>query len=145
MDKILSKSSTETLIIAKDFALTLKGGDIVALHGELGTGKTTFVKGLAETLGIEDEITSPTFSLMNVYPIQAKNSELKTLIHVDTYRLEEEQELIDIGVEDYLGEKNTICIIEWPEKLTGLLKERKIKHVLFEHMSENERKIKLPS
>lgn len=143
-------SSKETESIGKDLAASLTGGDIVLLHGELGAGKTTFVKGLAEGLDITDDILSPTFTLMNIYKINneqpaspAGGLTINNLVHVDTYRLKDEQELINIGVEDYLGDHNTICVIEWPEKLANLLKNKKTLNVFFESMGESERKIKM--
>ena len=116
-----TSSAQETQLIGKNLASQLTGGDIVLLHGELGAGKTTFVKGIAEGLGITDDILSPTFTLMNIYTATRQHSNTTTLVHIDTYRLKSEQELIDIGVEDYLGDENTICVIEWPEKIEKLL------------------------
>lgn len=124
---MILKTKQETIDFGKKIAAKLKGGDILLLQGELGAGKTTLVKGIAKYFGIKKEITSPTFTVMNLYDTKTlKHKNIKTLIHVDTYRLKNEQELLDIGVEDYLGEKNTICIIEWPEKIIALLKDKKI-------------------
>lgn len=129
-----SSSEQETKNIAKKIAATLKGGDIVLLYGELGAGKSTFTRGIAEYFKITDNITSPTFTLMNIYPIE--NSDIKQLVHIDTYRLENEQQLIEIGAEDYLGKPDTICFIEWPEKLDTLLKDKKIIKITIEHAGE---------
>lgn len=137
----IARSEEETKKIGKDIASELKGGDIVALHGDLGAGKTTLVKGIAEGLGIKEEITSPTFTLMNVYKIKNNELKIKELAHIDTYRLKNEQELIDIGVEDYLGAPDTICIVEWPEKIANLLRDKVVKYILIEHASETKRKI----
>ena len=114
------------------------------LSGELGAGKTSLVKGIAKGLGIKHEITSPTFTLMNVYKLRTENSELRTLIHIDTYRLKDEKELLEIGVEDYLGKPNTICVIEWPEKISNLLKNYKTKNIALEHgKNPKQRKIRI--
>lgn len=134
-------SPLETQQHAETFSRTLTGGDIVLLHGDLGAGKTTWVKGLAKGLGIEETIVSPTFTLMSVYPIQAKKNALQTLVHIDTYRLDNEQQLVDIGVEDYLGAPDTVCVIEWPEKLSSLLKNKKTKSVSLETLSPQDRQI----
>jgi tRNA threonylcarbamoyladenosine biosynthesis protein TsaE len=131
-------SAEQTNTIAKEFAKSLHGGDIVLLHGDLGAGKTTFTKGIAEALGVEDTITSPTFTLMNVYPIKNSKFEIQNLIHIDTYRLEDAAELVDIGVEDYLGDPNTVCLIEWPEKIKNLLQGKKVVDIFFEHAGEDE-------
>ena len=111
--------------IGQQLAGRLKGGDILCLEGNLGAGKTTLVKGLARGLKIKNNITSPTFAIMNQFPVpssQFKNEKKITLVHIDAYRLKNEEELIDIGAEDYLGKPDTICAIEWPEKIKGLLK-----------------------
>ena len=130
------KSEAETIEIGKEIATGLKPGDIVCLYGDLGAGKTTLVKGLALGLGVKDTITSPTFTLMNIYRGQTTQ-----LIHIDTYRLKEEQELVDIGVEDYLGVPDTICVIEWPEKIAGLLKNKKTLDITIQHTKDNTRDI----
>lgn len=144
-----TNSQLETELVGKKLATKLKGGDILLLSGDLGVGKTSLVKGIAKGLGIKHEITSPTFTLMNVYEIG-----IKKLIHIDTYRLKDEKspyggspagrELLEIGVEDYLGKPNTICIIEWPEKISGLLKNLHTTKIALEHGSKpEERKIQV--
>ncbi|MBT3538921.1 tRNA (adenosine(37)-N6)-threonylcarbamoyltransferase complex ATPase subunit type 1 TsaE [Candidatus Parcubacteria bacterium] len=141
----ITKNSDETRIIGKNLSTELKGGDIVLLHGDLGTGKTTLTKGIAEGFGIDpNDVVSPTFTLMQEYEIKKfESSKVRKLVHIDTYRLENEEQLIEIGVEDYLGEKNTICLIEWPEKIDGLLKDKKIINITIEHSGENGRNIKI--
>lgn len=131
----------QTKAIGKQLASMMNGGEIILLHGDLGAGKTTFTKGFAEELGVTDEITSPTFSIMNVYPISDSKINAKELIHIDTYRLEDEKELIEIGAEDYIGNKNVISLIEWPEKISTFLEHKKVINVHIEHVSENEREI----
>ncbi|MBP6859191.1 MAG: tRNA (adenosine(37)-N6)-threonylcarbamoyltransferase complex ATPase subunit type 1 TsaE [Candidatus Magasanikbacteria bacterium] len=121
--QIITNSPQETQQFGAELAQQLHGGSIVLLSGNLGAGKTAMVKGIAVGFGIENEITSPTFTLMNLYEINKSNSTAKTLIHIDTYRLKSAQDLIEIGVEDYLGNTNTVCIIEWPEKINDLLKK----------------------
>lgn len=141
MQKIIH--SKENMInFGQEFANTLKGGGIVLLHGELGAGKTTLTKGIALGLGIDDDIVSPTFSIMNIYEIKNPKSKILNLIHIDTYRLEKEDDLIEIGVEDYLGRPDTITIIEWPEKIEKLLKDKKVVNVMIEHVDEG-RKIEI--
>ena len=137
----LSSSNDETLEIGKQIASTLQGGDIVLLYGELGAGKTTLTKGIANGFGITEDITSPTFTLMNMYPVKNNASGIQTLVHIDTYRLENAQELLDIGVEDYLGSPDTITIIEWPEKVESLVKNKKIISVYLNHVENETRKI----
>ncbi len=136
--KLLSATEKQTQKIGQKLALGLKDGDILCLYGELGAGKTTMVKGLAKGLGIKKEINSPTFALMNIYKTKTR---LKTvsLVHIDTYRLKNDQELIDIGAEDYLGAPDTICVVEWPEKIKNLLKNKKTVKIVMEHEGKKKR------
>lgn len=136
----LSHSTHETRDIGKELARTLVGGDIVVLKGELGAGKTAFTKGIAEGLKIAKEVTSPTFTLMSVYPIE-NHATIKELVHVDTYRLETYEELLEIGIEEYLGKPNILTIIEWPEKVDKLLENKKMIIVTLEAGATTERKI----
>ncbi|MEK7213247.1 MAG: tRNA (adenosine(37)-N6)-threonylcarbamoyltransferase complex ATPase subunit type 1 TsaE [Patescibacteria group bacterium] len=136
--KLLSATEKQTQKIGQKLALGLKDGDILCLYGELGAGKTTMVKGLAKGLGIKKEINSPTFALMNIYKTKTR---LKTvsLVHIDTYRLKNDQELIDIGAEDYLGAPDTICVVEWPEKIKNLLKNKKTVKIVMEYEGKKKR------
>ena len=136
------KNEQQMIELGKNIAKNLNGGDIVLLYGDLGAGKTTLTKGIASYFGIDD-VVSPTFTLMQSYEIKNPKSEIKHLIHIDTYRLENEEDLIEIGVEDYLGDENTICIIEWPEKIEGLLKKHTIKKVIINHTTDGDREIEI--
>ena len=109
----ISRSLKDTEALAKRVADTLTGGEVIILSGDLGAGKTTFTKGLAKALGVESEVTSPTFTIMNVY----EEGRLK-LNHLDMYRIEHEDDLYELGVEDAIGE-DTVTVIEW-NKLTSL-------------------------
>jgi tRNA threonylcarbamoyladenosine biosynthesis protein TsaE len=92
---------------------------------------------------LEIATTSPTFTLMNVYTIHNSQFTIQptSLVHIDTYRLKNEHELIEIGVEDYLGQPGVVTIIEWPEKIEGLLKDKKITSITLEHLTGDQRKI----
>jgi tRNA threonylcarbamoyladenosine biosynthesis protein TsaE len=136
-----SKSEQGTIEYGKKIASDLRGGDVVLLHGDLGSGKTTLVKGIAEGLGVNDDVVSPTFTLMNVYGIMNNELGIMNFVHVDTYRLNNDQELVDIGIEDYLGDKETICVIEWPEKVAGLLKNNKVVNIKVSQTGDSEREI----
>ncbi len=135
-------NDTETQEFGKKIATSLESGSIVCLYGELGAGKTTFTKGLATGFGVNTTITSPTFTLMNVYPVLDHPARITTLIHIDTYRLNSAQELLDIGVEEYLGQPGTVTVIEWPEKIAELLHGRTITSIRFAH-AEHGRTIEL--
>ena len=115
-EELISTSEEETSRFAKDFADLLKSGDVVALIGELGSGKTFFVKKIAEELGFDGYVSSPTFTILNIY-------EASTYIyHFDFYRLKNCEEIEKIGFSDLLMEEG-IFFIEWPEKAAELLPE----------------------
>jgi len=136
-------SKQETIDLGQNIAAKLKGGDIVLLHGDLGSGKTTLTKGIAKYFGIE-EVVSPTFTLMQAYHLSTSaHKHISMLVHIDTYRLEDEYQLVEIGVEDYLGDKNTVCVVEWPEKMGGLLRNKKTINITIEPFENNGRRIKI--
>lgn len=92
---------------------------VILFHGEMGAGKTTFIKALSKALGVKDATSSPTFSLVNEY----QTVDNKTLYHFDVYRLKNENEALDMGIEDYLYSGNW-CFIEWAEKIPNLIPEQ---------------------
>lgn len=116
MQAIITNSEKETLALAREFAKTLKGGEIIGLIGDLGAGKTIFAKGLAAGLGVKNTVTSPTFVLMKIYKIKRTTSKIKQLVHIDAYRLQPPTEAADIGLTDYFNKKN-ILLIEWPQNI----------------------------
>ncbi|MBF8249749.1 MAG: hypothetical protein HW400_350 [Candidatus Levybacteria bacterium] len=124
-----SNNFAETQKLGRDFAKTLKKGDLVCLYGDLGSGKTTFTQGLAEGLGIKQRITSPTFIIVRCYELQtpafakasAGKQNLKLFYHVDLYRVESEKDLEGLGIEEIINNKNNIVVIEWAEKLKNYL------------------------
>jgi len=118
MTIFLTHSEKQTFDLGGKIAQKLQGGETIGLTGNLGAGKTVFIKGLAKGLGVRQMVTSPTFVLMKIYKINSKN---KNLVHIDAYRLENGQNLTNIGVEDYLKNKNTITVIEWAEKVKKIL------------------------
>lgn len=140
--EILTKSARETKRFGEKFADSLKGGEIVALVGDLGNGKTTFVQGLAEGLGIKGRIISPTFILRRDYEVKGKKKKVKRLCHIDLYRIEEgvEREFRNLGVEEFFGSQDTIVVIEWAEKVRELLPQSTI-WIIFENLGGEQRKI----
>jgi tRNA threonylcarbamoyladenosine biosynthesis protein TsaE len=113
--KFTTTSPEQTIVAGKEFVSELKPGDVVCLYGELGAGKTHFVKGMAAGLGIDqDEVHSPTFTLIHEYLGDLP------LYHFDCYRMESPQEALEIGVEEYFY-GDGICVIEWPERIETLI------------------------
>src|SRR3989344_3127668 len=113
--KHLTTSEKQTFNLGKKIAKTLKGGEVLALSGDLGAGKTVLTKGLAAGLGVKGIVNSPTFVLMKIHPLQATSYKLqdKKLVHIDCYRLTKPQELTNIGASEYFNQLGTIVVIEW--------------------------------
>ena len=138
---IVTNSEKQTFNLGLKFAQNLQGGEIIGLIGELGAGKTVFIKGLSRGLGIKKTITSPTFVLMKVYQIQ--NKKIKNLCHVDAYRLKSGQDLIDIGIKDYLGKSNAVTVIEWADRVKSILPKNKIIVKIRSGKKQNQRIIEI--
>lgn len=140
---INTHSPQQTQNLAKKIARKLKGGEVIALKGDLGGGKTTFTQGLAKVLGIKKQLTSPTFVIMKIYDLpKGSKFPFKRICHVDAYRLQSEQDLINIGVKEYLGNPEVVTVIEWADKVKKVLPKKTIK-IYFEIVGETERKIEL--
>src|SRR3990167_8642951 len=145
---MISRSAEQTIEYARRIAKRLKGGEVIGLVGELGSGKTTFVKGLAEGLGIKEPVTSPTFVLLKEYPITHRhlhfasvNGEVSMkLMHVDAYRVGNIEDIKPVGIEDYLGRDDVIMVIEWAEKIKKILPKHTI-YINFKHINESKREI----
>lgn len=112
--KYTSHSAAETQKIAADFAKTLKGGEVIGLIGELGAGKTTFTRGLVEALGGTVRVKSPTFTVMNEYPVNF--GAIKRVVHIDFYRFTDANELNALSLEDE-RRPDTVIVAEWPDVL----------------------------
>ena len=121
--EIVTQSSAETLAIGQALAGCLRDGDVVLLHGDLGAGKTTLAKGIASALGIEDVVSSPSFSLVNEYD-PGIAAAVTRLYHLDLYRLRQEEDLASIGFDDFVVPANAVTIVEWPERAATSLPDR---------------------
>lgn len=143
MTQHTTPSFKETQNLGFNLAKKLKGGEVLALHGDLGSGKTTFMQGLAEGLGIKRRIISPTFIIMRTYDVAIKNQELriKNLYHVDLYRIESEKDVEGLGLLELLGEKENIVAIEWPDKIENRLPMDRI-DIYFEYVGNDTRSIR---
>jgi len=118
--EFITTSPDETIGRGKELVSSLEAGAIVCLHGDLGAGKTHFVKGMAEGLGIDsDDVSSPTFTLINEYDGD------KMLYHFDCYRMESPREALEIGAEEYFYGEG-ITVIEWPERIESLIPPKAI-------------------
>lgn len=128
--KLVSHSENETKEIAKKIAKELKNGDVIILSGDLGSGKTKFTEGFLSYYGLENEISSPTFTIVNEY----KKGDIN-IYHFDVYRIEELDEFYAIGGEEYFSKG--ICVIEWGEIIEQIVPKEHIK-ITFERNFENE-------
>ena len=137
MKEYITNSVAETAKVAQDLAKTLKGNETLALFGNLGSGKTVFVKAMAKEFKIKDTVTSPTFVLMKVYDV--KSDKIKQFVHVDCYRLENKEDLADIGLADYLNNPQAVTVIEWAEKITNLPEDTI--RINIEYLDDEKRKI----
>ena len=115
--QITTHSADETQALGKKLAESLRPGDVIAYFGDLGAGKTAFTRGIAEGLGVSEQVTSPTYTIVNEYL-----SGRLPLFHFDMYRLGSSDELFDIGWEDYLA-RGGVCAVEWSEQVSGALPE----------------------
>jgi tRNA threonylcarbamoyladenosine biosynthesis protein TsaE len=113
---------------------------LICLYGDLGGGKTTFVQGLAEKLGTNGIVSSPTFVIMKKYA-SAKNKKY-TLYHFDCYRISSHEDILDLGWEEIISGENNIIIVEWPEKIEKILPKKRL-NLRFEFADENRRRISL--
>ena len=139
-ENVGTNGAAETEQLGHKLAQQLKAGDVLAFFGDLGSGKTTLIKGICKGLEIEEDITSPTFTLIHEY------SGRFHVYHFDFYRIVSSQEVWELGCDEYF-DGDGICIIEWPERIDSLLplKRREVYlRILFDQEPENIREIRIP-
>ena len=129
-------SLEEILDTAKKLLADTSNYKVLAFHGEMGAGKTTFIHALCEAMGVTDVVTSPTFSIINQY----KTAGGQTIYHMDLYRIQDEQEAINAGIEDCLY-SGDICLVEWPEKAATIFPDDTL-HINISSVDDNTRKLK---
>ena len=134
MQEVVCKSELETKEFAKNFASKLEKGDIIVLSGDLGAGKTKFVEGILTYFGMQEEISSPTFTIVNEY-----HNEKIDIYHFDLYRLKDIYEFENIGGEEYFNKG--ICIFEWGELIEDTLPNDYIKITIEKGNTDDERKL----
>jgi tRNA threonylcarbamoyladenosine biosynthesis protein TsaE len=137
------KNLDETNKIASDFVTTLvpkpDKATIVGLYGNLGAGKTAFTQAISKTLGVTEHVVSPTFVIEKIYELTEQK--FTHLIHIDAYRLENSEELLHLGWEEIIANPGNLIVIEWPERVSGIIPP----HILvsIDTVSENEREIEI--
>lgn len=141
----LLKNQSDIKKFSEDFLKNLPQenlAQIVLLSGNLGAGKTTFTQALAQTLGVKETVNSPTFVIMKIYKLGKSqfSKDWKHLIHIDAYRLENSEELKNLGWEEIISKKENLVVLEWPEKVQGILSKGAIK-INFEFIDENTRRV----
>lgn len=140
MVKNIEISGVEELQRAVDWfeaILSESGRKVVALYGEMGAGKTTFVSGYCKNRGISEGLSSPTFSIVNKY-----SGDGEVIFHFDCYRFESEREALDIGVFEYF-DSGSLCFVEWPERIEGILSECDVLSIKIEAIGNTARKFSI--
>ena len=137
--KYTTHSAEETQKMAAEFAKTLKGGEFVSLIGDLGAGKTTFTRGLVEALGGSVRVKSPTFTVMNEYPVNYGN--IKRVVHIDFYRFNDPSEISALSLEDE-RRPDTVILAEWPNMLESVEFQETIR-IVIDHVKGDERHISI--
>jgi len=136
--KTISHSPDETIRLGRQFARSVKPGTVIALIGDLGSGKTTFVKGLALGLGVLDkrEVKSPTFVIFHMYKGRIP------LYHFDLYRLDQSSDLTELGMDEYLGDLGAVSLIEWADRIPEVITQADFE-IRFSRQGEKDRTIKI--
>ena len=137
MTEYISHSEEDTRRIGHDFAQSLKGGDVVLLYGDLGAGKTVFVRGVGEAFGVTG-VRSPSFTLINEY----EASSGLYVVHADLYRLESSG-IYALGLEEYADSKDSVMFIEWPERWQNIPDYKNLTRIYFAALDESTREITL--
>ncbi len=140
--KIISKSESQTIKIAQKLAKDLKGGEVLCLYGDLGSGKTVFCSGVINFFLTKKRVVSPTFIIVRQYVI--KHKIIETIYHFDLYRVTEKSSIIDLGLLDLVNKKKSIILIEWADRLKSYLPKKRI-DIFLSLINQNKRVIKIIS
>jgi len=138
-----STCEKDTFQLGVDLASELQPGDTVAFYGDLGSGKTEFIKGICSGLNVRDLVSSPTYTIVNQYAGARERGEYVKVYHIDLYRIESVRELYDIGLDETLAENDSVKLVEWAEHADGLLPENRIEIRFAPLADENSRKIEV--
>lgn len=134
--KYISNSETETEAIGAEIARALPRGSVVLLDGDLGAGKTVFSRGFARALGIDEPVSSPTYTIVQEYELPEKGR----LYHLDLYRISGVEAALAFGVDEFLNDPSSYALVEWPERIAGILPEDAIR-ITLKHIGEGRREI----
>ena len=135
-----SDSEEGTLELGRKLSRILPKGTVVALHGDLGAGKTVFSRGFARGLGITEPVTSPTFTVVQEYAIPSGGY----FYHLDMYRIADEGAALAFGIDEYLFQPDALTLVEWPERIEKLLDTAQVLHLELSHAGEETRAISIP-
>lgn len=143
IENYISNSEKETIDIGQSFAHQLQQGDVVALNGDLGAGKTEFIKGICNYFEVNELVTSPTFTIMNQYSGEDHGQEI-SIYHIDLYRIQKKEELDEIGFRDCICSNKAIKLVEWADKCYGQISGQLfIINIIPSQENENQRFIKI--
>ncbi|HJV33142.1 MAG TPA: tRNA (adenosine(37)-N6)-threonylcarbamoyltransferase complex ATPase subunit type 1 TsaE [Patescibacteria group bacterium] len=142
MERYETKNAKETAKIATALAKTMKGGEVLALIGNLGAGKTTFAQAFAKALGVKERVQSPTFIYMHEHRLKRKNGP-SVFVHADAYR-GGVPELRSIGLAEYFGRPDAVVLVEWADRVKGLLPKKRIT-VRMKHLGGDRREVRVGS
>lgn len=117
-DHYISNSEEETVLLGSEFAKKLQAGDMVSFYGDLGSGKTEFIRGICKQLKVNELVSSPTFTVINQYEGHLKNADVP-IYHIDLYRIKSDEELENIGFDECIHTSDGIKLVEWAEKANG--------------------------
>jgi len=144
MKKIITKNEKETFKFGSTLGKSCRGGEVFALCGDLGAGKTKLLQGLATGLGVKSRVNSPTFNILKIYKIgtvRGKNTgPVKGFCHIDAYRLKSERDLISLGVKEFFNQPDIVTAIEWADKVKKIWPKH-ARTIKMKQLTENKREI----
>lgn len=135
-EPIISKSEEDTIAFAEYIAKQVTPGTVIALYGDLGAGKTVFSRAFARAIGVTENVSSPTYTIIQEY----KLDNFKYLYHLDLYRINNSRDALAFAVDEYLNDANSYALVEWPERIEDILAPDTVK-IMIEHLNDSERKI----
>jgi len=141
MLKIITGNEKETAAVGARLGCACRGGEVFAVKGSLGAGKTKFIQGLAKGLGVKGRVNSPTFNILKIYHLPARG-QLKNFCHLDAYRLGGVKALANLGLEEYFNRPDLVVAMEWPEKIKKIL-PRGTKFIKIKSLGRSEREIEI--